>query len=281
MFLRTKNSRCLAIALTFIIFILDICLVSASIRINEVMPRTPKAIYTENCEWIEIFSDELVELTNLKIDTTGRYQEFTFNYTMEDFLIITKNKQAFLKNWQVQEDKIIEAKNLGLNDKGDSISLTNKEGDNIDSFTYSSSSNDKSWQFINDWQQCWPTPIEENFCETQEKNEESEEQESEDTKKEQTTETGQETKDKDNEDKESKTSKMIGQDVKKIKESLEEGDEKGKKSQEIKLNSEPKDIKKQNLYISNNEKIKTLAIYGFSVLCLLIVLLFLFKINKS
>lgn len=293
MLLRTGNSRCVAVNFAIILILILVSLfsgfVSASVRINEIMAKTPKANYGGNCEWLELYSDggDAAEIKNWKIDTGS--QIVNFSYSLKDFLIITKNKTVFLENWNVEENKVIELAKIALNDNGDNITLFNSNSEVVSRFTYSSSHQNKSWQFFdNEWKECKETPAQENFCETaettQQENEQQNQQPTESQEKEQenkeTTEevTGTQAKEK------SETEIKTEVKDEPITQVSEENVSDKTEISTIKLNEpETKDIKntKTTLYVSKNEKIKAYAIYGFSVFCLLAALVFLLKLRNK
>ncbi|MEO0076413.1 MAG: lamin tail domain-containing protein, partial [candidate division WOR-3 bacterium] len=72
---------------SFLIFIL-ICPLTSAVVINEILPNPEE--YSD-AEWIELYSDETINLSGFKLDTTGQIYNFG-NVIITDFLIITKNK---------------------------------------------------------------------------------------------------------------------------------------------------------------------------------------------
>jgi hypothetical protein len=145
-----------------LLVLLVVPMVMAEVRINEVMAKTPTSLYGDNCEWIELYSDSPINLTNFTINTNP--QETEFSFYLEDFVIITKDKDSFLENWTVDESKVIEWSSIGMADSGDNISIFN-ETELISNFEYSSSKDNESWSFeSSEWKQCTPTPGEVNDC---------------------------------------------------------------------------------------------------------------------
>lgn len=131
----------------FIIFSIFLFSQASSIVINEILPNPEE--YSD-AEWLELYSNETINLSGFRLDTTGQTYNFT-NATIDDFLIITKNKTAFLLLWQnVSQSKIIEWTGMGLNNAGESVSLLNVST-LIDNTTYPSfsSKQGKSWGRMN------------------------------------------------------------------------------------------------------------------------------------
>lgn len=147
-----------------LLFLLPLC--SAQVRINEVMP----APNITNAEWVELYSNETINLNGWILDTQN--QNMTFNNAIiEDYLIITKNKEDFLSLWPfVNQSKIIVWGNMGLTNTGDNVTLNNTIL-RIDNTTYPSFSSttmkNKTWALnsSNLWQICSnPTPGQQNYC---------------------------------------------------------------------------------------------------------------------
>ena len=164
--------------LTCIFFILIFPTANALI-INEILPNPEE--YSD-AEWLEIFSEETLNLSGLKLDTTG--QIYTFNNTViENYIIIAKNKTSFLLLWpDVSQEKIIEWGGMGLNNAGEPVSLLNNSII-VDTTTYPSFSSNagKSWARLSNgtFVVCDnPTPLSENNC-SQGGNEPPQQQESE------------------------------------------------------------------------------------------------------
>ena len=130
--------------LSFLIAVCLIGIVSAEIRINEVMPRTSDS---SAYEWIEIYSTSQIELIDWKIDVG---QSKIFNYTLIDYLIITKDKTLFLNNFNINESKVMEWTGIGLVDGGESINLYDNLTNVISTITYPSfsSNENKSYSLL-------------------------------------------------------------------------------------------------------------------------------------
>jgi len=148
-----------------IISVFLIGLVCGEVRINEVMAKTPRAIYGDvGCEWIEIYSTSTENLDDWIINTPGH--DLTINYFITDFLIITGNKSCFKDNWgEINESKIIEWSAISLNDAGDNVSIFNNESQLIDNINYPGLGVSESLQYCsNEWIEKNPTPGSENNC---------------------------------------------------------------------------------------------------------------------
>ena len=140
----------------------------SGVRVNEVMAKTPLAIYGDSgCEWIELYSSSSKNLTNWIVNTPGH--NLTLNIFINDFLIITGNKTCFKNNWEeVSEDKIIEWSAISLNDVGDDVSIFDNSSQLKNSITYESAIEDKSWQYCpGNWVERNPTPGLSNNCTTE------------------------------------------------------------------------------------------------------------------
>lgn len=144
---------------------------SASVIINEIMP-DPDDSCGDCTEWIELYADEETQSVFI-LDTNGSNQQLRVNLTILDYLIFTKNKTKFLELWnngQINETKVIEFKNMKLNDHGDSVYLY-QVADNgtvflIDNFTYPSTGKNETWiRCGEDWiKSKTPTPGMPNNC---------------------------------------------------------------------------------------------------------------------
>ena len=160
----------LLLSLFSIFFIFTISFVSSQVYINEVMPNP-----TDNCndctEWLELYSSEPNFIGWIN---TGESKNLSLNTTIQDHLVITKNKTAFLSYWNVSPEKIIELA-IGLTNSGDKITLYDKYNTTIDFFNWSKDIGNKSWAKINEtFIECsFPTPGMLNLCE-QEQNKENE-----------------------------------------------------------------------------------------------------------
>jgi len=144
------------------LFILLFSLVSASVRVNEVMA-DPDRCPDSHCEYIEIYTDTPIELTDWVINDTRK--QITFDFSLEDYLIITANKESFIGNFSVNESKVIEWSVMSLHNSNDSVFLFNNNSELIDNFTYDDTTAGISWQFCQDsWIESEPTPGSENNC---------------------------------------------------------------------------------------------------------------------
>jgi hypothetical protein len=126
--------------------VLALSAAAAAVVINEVMPNPED--YSD-AEWVEIFSDETLNLSGWKLDTTGQVYAFQ-NIIIEDYLVVAKNKTSFSILWpSVNESKIIAWSGLGLNNGGESLYLFN-DSDPIYNTTYPSFSSKagNSWSML-------------------------------------------------------------------------------------------------------------------------------------
>ena len=152
----------------FLLFLIITLILTGASRampvINEAMPNPPDSC-SDCTEWVEIYSNEITNLNGFILDTTG--QSTALNGTIEDFLVITKNKTAFLNFWGVNASKVIEWKGMGLSNSGDNI-LLYANSTIIDNVTYPSfTDSNQSWAKGLDggWTICnTPTPNAPNAC---------------------------------------------------------------------------------------------------------------------
>jgi hypothetical protein len=141
---------------------------ASGVRVNEIMADPARCPDTD-CEYIEIYTDSPINLTNWIINTTN--QDTDFSFYLEDYLIITANKEKFISNFSVDEEKIIEWAGISLLNNGESVFLFDNSSVLIDDFTYSFSNSGISWQFCSDsWMENEPTPGSENNCTTPQNN---------------------------------------------------------------------------------------------------------------
>ena len=162
MYLWGKDTRCLEIILLGIFLIILFSFNACGVRINEIMynPNSTQGGYTN--EWIEIFSNESLNLTI--IDKYGNSNR-TFNILIsEGYTIISKNKTKFLEFWNISAT-IIEL-GISLNNEFDELWLY-ANGSLADYASYNSSigadGNGNSLQYIGGkWLEAKPTPSFEN-----------------------------------------------------------------------------------------------------------------------
>jgi len=170
MSLRRKNCWCLALTAIFLLLLFSVNV--SAVRINEVMPKTPASIYGDNCEWIELYgqNENLIDYT---INTTN--EKTNFSVYVENYIIITKNKTAFMQNWNVSENKIIEWRGISLLDSGENVFLFDNSSTLISNLSYPSFSSyeNKTYSLLSNlnWVICnEPTPGQENLCQEQNSN---------------------------------------------------------------------------------------------------------------
>ena len=123
-----------------------------------------------DCEYIEIYNtrDCAINLTNWAINTGTTNK--TFNFYLEDYLIIARDKNSFVGNFSVNESKVIELSMI-LNNNNDSVFLFDNNSKIVSNFTYNSSIQGKSWQYCNNsWIEAEPTPGLPNNCTALEQN---------------------------------------------------------------------------------------------------------------
>jgi len=137
----------------------------SSVRVNEVMAN-PSRCDDNHCEYIELYTDNPTNLTDWAINTGTN--NISFNFYLEDYLIITRNKDSFINNFSVNEDKVIELV-IGLhNTNKDTIFLFNNNSELIDDFTYNDTTAGISWQYCSgNWFERNPTPGLPNNCTTE------------------------------------------------------------------------------------------------------------------
>jgi len=155
------------------LFIFMISLVSA-VRINEVMV-DPERCPDSDCEYIEIYTDNPVNLINWNINTSN--QDYDFDFYLEDYLIITADKEVFISNFSVNESKVIEWKGISLHNNGESVFLFDNSSSLVNNFYYNSSHSGLSWQFCDDsWIESMPTPNSLNNCSISQQNQNNSQQ---------------------------------------------------------------------------------------------------------
>lgn len=257
---------CFGLFLLFFIFIF-IGSISA-LKLNEVMPDCGNL--TSNCEFIELYSETLQDLTGYVLDTTG--QKLNLNKSFQGFLVITKHKNAFINRFGSSD--VIEWKGMGLANSGDKVELI-YNNQSIDSFSYSKANKNSSWQFIAVWKECEPTPLKENKCVenqindiVEEKTEKTNTQTSNNSVIERVNIKNNESNNEDNE--------IVTKIIKIVEEKSEKENiniNNDARKDVIRLNTK-KDI---NIYKSKNQLIKENAIYVFALLCIIIIAVLFFK----
>jgi hypothetical protein len=122
------------LALLFVI-LFNICLVSASLQINEIMPN-PIDSCSDCTEWVEIYNSGLpMAADGFILDAGGK--NITLSGMIDDYIIVTKNKTTFLSIWPVDSNKIF-ANMTSLNNEGDKVVLYDNNGNVISVVTYPS-----------------------------------------------------------------------------------------------------------------------------------------------
>jgi len=149
-------------------FIILINIVSA-IRINEVMPN-PDDSCNDCTEWIELYSETPINLENYTINATNK--KINFSFSIQDYLIITKNKTAFLLLFGGYENKVFEWPGMSLLNSGEGIFLFDNSLSLISSINFPSFSShaNKSYSLLSNssWIICnQASPGKLNLCETQ------------------------------------------------------------------------------------------------------------------
>ncbi len=251
---------------------------SSALLITEVMPDCGNL--SANCEFIELFSSQSVDLRGYTLDTQG--QKIVLNVSIEGYFVLTKNSEAFSKRFG---SAAFEWRGMGLANSGDKIQLFDPQDKVVDSFSYPKANKNLSWQLMGSWQECLPSPGKANQC--------SSGKEVENNKAESPPHPVQEIK------KPEQQQAMVQQ------EKVEEFPAKNtsQPARETSLKAEPlienltqkhenitsdtlnpsiirlqgKDIK--TAYTSRNERIKEYAIYGFALFCVLFIILLIIKRN--
>ncbi len=110
---------------TTFLFLLIACNVQAVV-INEIVPNPTD--YRDRSEWIEIVSQGNTSLENITVDT-GETNPIILNGSIKagEFLIITKNKTAFLEIWN-SNVTVFEGRGMSLHNEGDNITIYNSTG---------------------------------------------------------------------------------------------------------------------------------------------------------
>jgi hypothetical protein len=105
----------------WLLLLLVLCCISSAsaVVINEIMPNP-----TDNCydctEWIELYAAESTNLTGWILDAGG--ENNTLSTTIDDYVVFTKNKTAFLELWPISADKVVEI-SASLRNSNDNVSL--------------------------------------------------------------------------------------------------------------------------------------------------------------
>ncbi len=261
-------------------FILLLLPFSSALQLSEVMPDCGNR--SANCEFIELYSAEAVDLSGYILDTSGQRQRFALNGSFQGFLVITNNKAAFRAKFSLEA---IEWRGMGLANDGDVVKIL-KDNETVDSFSYTSSKKNISWQKLNGWKECAPTPSQGNACEEVQHAQEKapvaqptpaqnsgslQSSQSINTSGSESINTAEEIEEDQNISQEKEA--LVSPRAQKPQESQEEVSEE-MESKVIYLGKKEKDIK---IYESMNEKVKAYAIYGFALFCVLLVILLMMK----
>ena len=124
-----------------------------------------------NREWIEIYSDEGVNLSTYKFYEAGTNHKISFisgNETFLDYAIIADDSEKFLLDNPDFSGNLFDS-SFSLANTNESLAIKNSSLDIIYEITYFSnwgaSGNGKSLQLINNsWFECIPTAGKDNFC---------------------------------------------------------------------------------------------------------------------
>jgi len=151
--------------IVLLVLIIEFILMFGSVlgvRINEVMA-DPNQCPDVDCEYIEIYTENPINLTNWNINTTN--QDYDFDFYLEDYLIITRDKEVFLSNFSVDEEKVMELSGISLVNDKESVFLFDNNSELIDDFTYEDTTPGISWQYCSgEWIERNPTPSSSNNC---------------------------------------------------------------------------------------------------------------------
>jgi len=150
------------ILLVLIVNLFFVVLVSAEVRINEVMYNPTCS--GDDCEYVEIYSTENINIT--LIEAYGASSNRSINISIiNGYNTITKNITEFLKIWA--SDNLFEFSNMGLAEDDKVWVYSNSA--KLDYLYYNHSiganGNEKSLQFCsNSWLENNPTPGQQNNC---------------------------------------------------------------------------------------------------------------------
>jgi len=243
-----KGKKGLIIVLGFLFVLIFINNIYAEVRINEVElnPKGPDS----GEEWIELYSDEEVNLSGWAINNDG--QNISLNQSFQGCLVI-----EFEKQW--------------LDNSDEKITLINSEGNEIceTDILEDSSNDDKTWCYCDKWVFVDSSKEEENNCdvfgEDSEKESENDFNESDNFDEEvELNKTNEDFKEEFGEDFVNKTieNKSV------VSESIKLG------SQKID-NQESENIKTHDyvIYESKIEKIKKYSVFSFALLCIMLCIL--------
>lgn len=163
-----------AIARASIILLAALVMIQVALAqpiINEVMPNpndTAICSPADCTEWVEIYTNG-TDVTGWVLNTTG--QEIAVNISPTDYLVVTKNKTAFLLFWPINESIVIDAgSDIGLTNTGDTVTLWNGSTlvDNVSYTGFDSPSRiNKTWARLENgtFTVCdFPTPGSANNC---------------------------------------------------------------------------------------------------------------------
>jgi len=162
----------------FFIFLFCISFILGEVRINEVMYNPENNTNSIN-EWIEIYTDEPLNLTSSKIKVKS-YEDILYNCSDPNSQIIIESNTFFVivsnMSYNINSPDILTVCNFknkissyGLANDGSNLSLLNSVREVIASFNYTSSlganGDGKSLQYYDNlWQSCTPTPGQPNNC---------------------------------------------------------------------------------------------------------------------
>lgn len=114
--------------------------------INEIMP-APEG---DEPEWIEIYNTEnrFIEYNEIFISDLKTVKEISFTIDAYQYIILTPDKDLFLKSRNVPEEaKVIKFPLPGLNNTSDAVVLKNAKGEIIDSSYYDMNNGKKGFSF--------------------------------------------------------------------------------------------------------------------------------------
>ena len=162
-----KNWICLLVLIIQIILIncLLVDFVNAEVRLNEIIAHTGTSY---GFEIVEIYSDEIVNLTNWTIGDLVSNDTINLNIT-NNYALIIDAEQENCSLFDLPNESCIALSSIGsgLNDGAETVFLYDNEGNLVDFFNWSTDikSSGKSWSFNGIlFQECTPTPGQANNC---------------------------------------------------------------------------------------------------------------------
>ncbi|GAB4286426.1 MAG: hypothetical protein Kow0081_4430 [Candidatus Dojkabacteria bacterium] len=128
-----------------------------TVVINEVLPNPAGSGTDSTLEWVELFNYGTQEISLQGWTLDGKKIQDEVTILPKKFLVIARDNEAFIEEFTFKEN--VAELDIVLNNSGETIELINDNEELVDSFTYSTSSDGKSFERAGIDSSCEPQVI--------------------------------------------------------------------------------------------------------------------------